>query len=301
MTPEETRARLLYRDGLMLVLDKPAGIAVHRGPKGGASLEDDFDALRFGLPRKPALAHRLDRDTAGCLVLGRHHKALEKLGLLFKQGKIRKTYWAVVAGAPEADERRDRPAPRPAGRQARLVDEGRPERAKGADALAGARKRRLARRADRLARARAANRAHPSTARPRASQGWPILGDAIYGAGGDIALQLLARKVVVPLSKANPPIEVEAPAPPHMLEALAACGFAGDARQVGEAVGRRGPAVGRSGSSSKGPHPTAYAATFSRGERSDRPSKRLSCAPAASAAGLGLRKRSVRRTVFVSR
>ena len=103
MTPEETRARLLYRDGLMLVLDKPAGVAVHRGPKGGASLEDDFEALRFGLPRNPALAHRLDRDTAGCLVLGRHHKALEKLGLLFKQGKIAKTYWAVVAGAPEAE------------------------------------------------------------------------------------------------------------------------------------------------------------------------------------------------------
>ena len=104
MTPEETRERLLYRDGLMLVLDKPAGVAVHAGPKGGASLEDDFDALRFGLPRRPALAHRLDRDTAGCLVLGRHHKALEKLGLLFKQGKIAKTYWAIVAGAPEGEE-----------------------------------------------------------------------------------------------------------------------------------------------------------------------------------------------------
>ena len=41
-------------------------------------------------------------------------------------------------------------------------------------------------------------------------------------------LQLLARKVEVPLQKSKPPIEVEAPAPPHMLEALAACGFAGD-------------------------------------------------------------------------
>ena len=89
---------------MMLVLNKPAGVAVHAGPKGGASLEDDFDALRFGLPRKPSLAHRLDRDTAGCLVLGRHHKALEKLGLLFKQGKIAKTYWAIVAGSPEGEE-----------------------------------------------------------------------------------------------------------------------------------------------------------------------------------------------------
>ncbi|HSL78670.1 MAG TPA: RNA pseudouridine synthase, partial [Pseudolabrys sp.] len=59
MTPEEMLARLLYRDGLMLVVDKPAGLPVHRGPKGGDAFEDYFDALRFGLPRAPALAHRL--------------------------------------------------------------------------------------------------------------------------------------------------------------------------------------------------------------------------------------------------
>jgi len=104
MTPEEMVARLLYRDGLMLVIDKPTGMAVHRGPKGGESLEDHFDALRFGLPRAPALAHRLDRDTSGCLMLGRHRKALAALGKMFKTGKVGKTYWAVVEGGPEADE-----------------------------------------------------------------------------------------------------------------------------------------------------------------------------------------------------
>ena len=104
MTPEEMVSRLLYRDGLMLVIDKPAGLAVHRGPNGGASLEDHFDALRFGLPRPPALAHRLDRDTSGCLILGRHRKALAQLGRLFKNGAIDKTYWAVVEGGPDADE-----------------------------------------------------------------------------------------------------------------------------------------------------------------------------------------------------
>ena len=106
MTAEEMLARLLYRDGLMLVIDKPAGLAVHRGPKGGAALEDHFDALRFGLPRAPALAHRLDRDTSGCLVLGRHRKALAALGRLFKQGKVGKIYWAVV----KARRRRTRAA-----------------------------------------------------------------------------------------------------------------------------------------------------------------------------------------------
>src|SRR5256886_13918148 len=104
MTPEEMVARLLYRDGLMLVIDKPAGFAVHKGPKGGESLEDHFGALRFGLPRAPALAHRLDRDTSGCLVLGRHRKALATLARLFKAGLIGKTYWGVVEDGPGPDE-----------------------------------------------------------------------------------------------------------------------------------------------------------------------------------------------------
>src|ERR1051326_2856072 len=104
MTPEQMVSRLLYRDGLMLVLDKPAGFAVHRGPKGGESLEDSFEALRFGLPRPPALAHRLDRETSGCLVLGRHRKALAHLGALFRHGRVAKTYWAIVEGGPEAPE-----------------------------------------------------------------------------------------------------------------------------------------------------------------------------------------------------
>ncbi len=104
MTPQEMVSRLLYRDGLMLVIDKPAGLAVHRGPKGGESLEDHFDALRFGLPRPPALAHRLDRDTSGCLVLGRHRKALAQLGRLFKSSAVTKIYWAVVEGGPDAEQ-----------------------------------------------------------------------------------------------------------------------------------------------------------------------------------------------------
>ncbi|WP_316163066.1 RNA pseudouridine synthase [Bradyrhizobium sp. SZCCHNRI20481] len=101
---EEMLARVLHRDGLMLVIDKPAGIPVHKGPKGGPNLEASFDALRFGLPRPPVLAHRLDKETSGCLVLGRHRKATASLGLLFKHGKISKTYWAVVEGGPDANE-----------------------------------------------------------------------------------------------------------------------------------------------------------------------------------------------------
>jgi len=229
MTPEEIRARLIYRDGLMLVLDKPAGVAVHRGPKGGVSLEDDFGALRFGLPRNPALAHRLDRDTAGCLILGRHHKALERLGLLFKQGKIAKTYWAIVAGGPEDEEGAiDLTLGRLDDRRGwwMKVDPGGQKaltlwRVGGRGIWRGAPISWL--------------ELTPQTGRTHqlrvhcAAEGWPILGDAIYGARAEVPLQLLARKVVVPLMTSKPPIEVEAPAPSHMQETLAACGFTGEA------------------------------------------------------------------------
>jgi tRNA pseudouridine32 synthase/23S rRNA pseudouridine746 synthase len=233
MTPEETRARLLYRDGLMLVIDKPAGIAVHRGPKGGTNLEDDFDALRFGLPRKPALAHRLDRDTAGCLVLGRHHKALERLSLLFKQGKIVKTYWGIVAGGPEADEG--------------LIDLplGRLDSARGwwmkvdAAGLPAQTRWRVKGRGRWRGAPIAWLELTPLTGRTHqlrvhcAAEGWPILGDRVYGAraSADAALQLLARRVEAPLYKNKPAVIVEAPAPEHMRETLAACGFAGDAER----------------------------------------------------------------------
>ena len=60
---------LLLRDDLM-ILDKPAGLPVHRGPRGGASLEDWLEPLRMGKRHLPQPAHRLDTDTAGCLVLG---------------------------------------------------------------------------------------------------------------------------------------------------------------------------------------------------------------------------------------
>lgn len=233
MTPEEINARLLYRDGLILVIDKPAGVAVHRGPKGGPCLEDDFDALRFGLPRNPSLAHRLDRDTSGCLVLGRHRKALEKLGLMFKQGRIAKTYWAVVDGGPaDAAGEIDLPLGRldaargwwmkvdPAGLPSRTLFRvlGRGEQA-GAP-LAWIEFQPLTGRTHQL-------RVHAS------ASGWPILGDPIYGGEDrrrqDAALHLHARAIRIPLSNNKPPIDVTAPVPAHMADRLSACGWTGEA------------------------------------------------------------------------
>ena len=219
LSEADINARLIYRDALMLVLDKPAGIAVHKGPKGGESFEDSFHHLRFGLPRNPALAHRLDRDTSGCLVLGRHHKALEKLGLLFKQGKIGKTYLAIVEGAPDLDEGLiDLPLGRldaNRGWWMKVDPEGQPAQTRW----------RVLARGD----AHALLALTPLTGRTHqlrvhcAATGWPILGDRVYGHGGESQLQLHARKIEIPLYKNKEPIVAEAPVPDHMRAALEAC------------------------------------------------------------------------------
>jgi tRNA pseudouridine32 synthase/23S rRNA pseudouridine746 synthase len=233
MTPEEMLGRLLYRDGLMLVIDKPAGFAVHKGPKGGESLEDFFDPLRFGLPRRPSLAHRLDRDTSGCLVLGRHRKALASLGSLFKRGLIGKTYWALVEGGPDADEGRidlalgrlddtrgwwmkPDPAGQPASTTWKVLGRTGSETSK----------------VTWLALEPLTGRTHQLRVHC-AAMGWPVVGDNIYGTaprtGGPI-LHLHSREVVVPLYKNREAIRVTAPVPEHMRARLEACGWKEDAK-----------------------------------------------------------------------
>ena len=100
LTEVEIQALVLYRDASMLVLNKPAGIAVHATGHDKIALDQSFPYLQFGLPKPPALAHRLDRGTSGCLVLGRHRQALVQLGKLFEQKKAEKTYLAIVVGVP---------------------------------------------------------------------------------------------------------------------------------------------------------------------------------------------------------
>src|SRR5271168_587663 len=100
VSSDDLRARVLLRDANLIILDKPAGLPVHAGPKTRDTVEALLPSLRFGLRHVPALGHRLDQDTAGCLVLARHPKALSRLGRLFGAGLIEKTYWAVVEGEP---------------------------------------------------------------------------------------------------------------------------------------------------------------------------------------------------------
>lgn len=214
--------RVLYRDGLVLVVDKPAGIAVHRSARGGRVLEDGFGTLRFGLPNPPGLAHRLDKDTAGCLVLGRHRKALALLGELFATGAVKKTYWAVVVGAPPAEE-----GVVAAPLAKRVSGTGWSMAVDPRGQAATTRYRTLGRGAGLtwLELTPETGRTHQLRVHC-AHLGVPMLGDPIYGraAANGPRLQLLARAVALPLSRSKPPVEVVAPVPDHMRAALVACG-----------------------------------------------------------------------------
>jgi len=222
LSAEEIQARVLHRDGLILVIDKPAGLAVHAGPSRAPNLEECFDALRYGLPRPPALAHRLDADTSGVLVLGRHPKALAKLGRLFSGHATEKSYWAVVKGALPQDEGVfDQPLLKlnsKTGWTVKVSSKGQPS----------------------LTRYRTLGRApgmtwlelKPETGRTHqirvhcADAGCPVIGDRFYGRPEPgQQLHLHSRAIVLALSTNKPPVVVTAPPPPHMIAALTACGF----------------------------------------------------------------------------
>ncbi|MDB5627919.1 MAG: pseudouridine synthase [Tardiphaga sp.] len=263
LTAEQIQARVLHRDGLMLVIDKPAGLPVHRGPKGGPNLETSFDALRYGLPRPPVLAHRLDRDTSGCLVLGRHRKATASLGLLFKHGRISKTYWAVVDGGPVDDEGTiDLPLGRlnvergwwqkvdSAGQPSvtkwhvmgRSLLKTKPPTPPGALPVTDETPAQFSSGLTWLALEPITGRTHQLRVHC-AAMGWPIIGDSIYGHDavarrarnesfvlkpGEPTLHLHAREIVIPISRNKEPVRVTAPVPAHLRERLTMCGWGGE-------------------------------------------------------------------------
>ena len=88
---------VLYEDRELLVIDKPAGVAVHGG--SGVSF-GVIEALRSARPelQELELVHRLDRDTSGCLLLAKRRAALRELHALLRERVMQKTYLALVCG-----------------------------------------------------------------------------------------------------------------------------------------------------------------------------------------------------------
>jgi len=97
-TPKPLKLPVAYEDASLLVIDKPSGIAVHGG--SGVSY-GVIESLRAERPqaRFLELAHRLDRDTSGLLILCKKRSALTGLHRMLREGEVRKIYSAVVKGA----------------------------------------------------------------------------------------------------------------------------------------------------------------------------------------------------------
>ncbi|MEQ1687680.1 MAG: RNA pseudouridine synthase [Sphingopyxis sp.] len=92
---------ILFIDNEALIVDKPAGLPVDPPRNGGLSVENHLQALMLGYKAWPKPAHRLDRDTSGCLLLGRSDKAHRRLSRAFEEGQVAKRYLAIVDGVPD--------------------------------------------------------------------------------------------------------------------------------------------------------------------------------------------------------
>ncbi|HEV2865024.1 MAG TPA: RNA pseudouridine synthase [Allosphingosinicella sp.] len=214
---DRVQDRVLFIDGEAIVLDKPAGLAVHAGPATSESLEDHLGELRFGFQRTPLPAHRLDRDTSGCLLLARNPKAHKRFTQAFEEGRVEKTYLAVLDGVPEQTEG--------------IIDlalnkVSSPERGWRMVVDAGGKAAVTHWRLVTAKEGRSLVLFRPQTGRTHqirihaaAGLELPIAGDAIYGNGqGPMLLHALSLKVP---RETKPPIEAHAPLPP----AFGAAGF----------------------------------------------------------------------------
>jgi 23S rRNA pseudouridine1911/1915/1917 synthase len=106
LVAEELQLPVLFEDAHLLVIDKPAGVAVHPGA-GIASgtvvhglLHQVKDLLGIGGELRPGIVHRLDKDTSGCLAVAKTEAALRGLQAAFKAREVDKRYRAIVHGAP---------------------------------------------------------------------------------------------------------------------------------------------------------------------------------------------------------
>ena len=220
LSSEELHDRILYRDALILVLNKPSGIPVHPANGSRHNLEQYFHELQFGLPKAPVLAHRLDLGTSGCLVLARHTEAARRLGELFMASAIKKTYQAVVSGKVRDDFGRiDMPLAKLSESKKHWWMKADPQ-----GTITALTDYKVIKRFDDYTLVELT----PHTGRTHqlrvhcSSLGHPIIGDYIYGNDARAQEKMLclhAQSIEIPLYAKKPALKIEAPWPGH-IEAL---------------------------------------------------------------------------------
>jgi 23S rRNA pseudouridine955/2504/2580 synthase len=227
------RSITLHEDDDVLVLNKPMGLAVQGGSGTTRHLDGLLEVMRDAKGQRPRLVHRLDKDTAGCLLVAKTRFAATALAKTFRTRAARKIYWALVVGVPKPkqgristylakDEREDESIMR----VAKHGEEGASHAVTyyavvdtAARDLAWISLKPVTGRTHQL-RAHMAHIGHPIVGDPKyfTKENWDLPG------GLQNRLHLLARRIVVPHPRGGT-IDITAPLPPHMQQTWNLIGF----------------------------------------------------------------------------
>lgn len=91
---------ILYQDNHFIIINKPAGMPVYNSRHSSLKSVEDYFPLLSKRKDGPWLVHRLDQDTAGCLVIALRKQALINAQICFEKKQVTKIYWAIVQGKP---------------------------------------------------------------------------------------------------------------------------------------------------------------------------------------------------------